>query len=174
MACGSHFFALDPDAPRIMQENADRLWEVCHTDNKMKDFFCVRGAIKNYLVDRSIPAPKLLPHGYDEDLKQEWLRTITEGGFESPLKWYNAIVDGTQGNSDKKAKEENSVIRVPYLFIGATGDAVCRKELINLPIEAGLLPDAKVVTVEGGHHIMLEKPDEVPSHIVDFVREKQL
>lgn len=52
--------------------------------------------------------------------------------------------------------------------------AVCRKEKIKLPKDAGLLADLKVETISVGHWPMYERPQETSELIISFIKEKKL
>ena len=169
-------FFTAPDAPEIMLQNLDRLWEAAHpnTFEGMRDLFGDPGAFKEYLTNRSVPSIEIKPYATDSKLKEDWMARIKEGGLEAPLCWYNARVQGVHFESDKQVPDENIKVQVPMLFIGCNGDAVCRKEMINLPKDAGLIPDLTVETMETGHWPIYESPQEVSEIIARFIKEKDL
>lgn len=169
-------FFTSAEAPEVMLENMDRGWEAAHpnTFEGMRDLFGVPGAFKQYLTDSSKPSIEIKPYAANLELKDDWKARMKDGGFTAPLNWYNARVQGVHYESDKTVLDENMAVKVPVLFVGCDGDAVCRKEMIKLPKDAGLLPDLTVETMDTGHWPMYEKPEELSELIVRFINEKGL
>ncbi|KAK3682002.1 hypothetical protein LTR37_020680 [Vermiconidia calcicola] len=168
-----NFFALDPEAPQIMSENVSRVWEACHTTN-MKRLFCIPGAFREYLTNHSLPSQTLKDYAYGPELKDAWIQNISAGGFEAPLNYYKAVVQDVHRESDQKVKDEDVVVQVPLLFIGGKQDPVCRPELGESIADPGLLPNLTTVVVDTGHWPMLEKPEEVGNHVIQFLMAKGL
>lgn len=169
-------FFTSAEAPEIMLHNIDRGWEAAHPDTfeGMRDLFGVPGAFKQYLTDSSVPSISTKSYAKDSELKEDWKARMKDGGFTAPLNWYNARVQGVHFESDMTVPDENMKVNVPMLFVGCNGDAVCRKEMISLPRDAGLIPDLTVETMDAGHWPMYEKPEELSELIVRFIKEKGL
>lgn len=165
------FFTAD-DATRIINENTEQLWEVMHgdVDEWMKQMFCVPGAMKKHLLsDDHVP---LKPYAQDPKWKKDFLDRFRKDGFEEQVQWYKAAVDNHHWESDRTIRKEVVTVHVPMLFIGCTGDAVCRTELIEAPRTAGLLPDLEVQVIEAGHWCAMEKPDEISKHVRNFLNKR--
>jgi pimeloyl-ACP methyl ester carboxylesterase len=162
------FFTAD-DAAEIVNNNLDKFWEVLHgdVDDWMKKMFCVRGAMRDYLLgDKHVP---LKSYAREGRWKDDFMGRLMKDGFEAPFQWYKASVNNVQWESDRTIPKEVVTVRVPMLYIGCTGDSVCRSDMIEIPRKAGLLPDLEVQSIESGHWCAMEKPDEVAKHIRSFV-----
>lgn len=172
-----HFFT-EPDAAAIMDSNLDRLWTFAHPamPDLMRKGMCVPGEARRMLLDPAATEDfPTKPHAKDEALKKVWKDNLAQGGLRAPLLWYHAITTGVQGESDKLIPDENIKVKVPMLYIACQEDVVCRKELINGPKDAGLLPDLTIEEIEGvGHWPMYEKPEETAGLISKFIEAKGL
>lgn len=78
---------------------------------------------------------------------------------------------GAQDAASEAVPKENIKIDVPFLFFGGTRDMVCRPELMQPSVDAGLLPHAKIVTVDAGHWCMHKKPKEFGEAVVSWLKE---
>ena len=133
-------FFTAPDAPKLMEENLDRMWAVNNgdypsnipeengRDNWMREMFDTLGAMREYVAkkgkfaDYTVP---LKPYKNGEQLKQRFIDRMTRDGFSAPVCYYHSLKDNhnledetalcqASDNSDKK-------ITVPMLYIGCTG-----------------------------------------------------
>ena len=167
-------FLTAPDAAGLMNANLDRVYEIPHanTFEEMKSLYCVPNAMRNYLADRSIPSVDVKPYARDKALYEGWRAEIEKDGLESGLCWYTAYLQQVQSESDKLVLDENRTVRVPMLFIGTTGDAVCRPGFSMTPA-AGLVTDLTEHTLEDvGHWPMYENPQEVAEMMAEFLKAK--
>lgn len=167
-------FLTAPDAAGLMNANLDRVWEIPHADSfdEMKSIYCVPNAMRQYLADRSIPSVNIKAYARNRALYEGWKAEIEKSGLESGLCWYTAYLQQVQFESDQLVPDDNLKVRVPMLFIGATGDAVCRPGFSLTPA-AGLVADLTEHTLEGvGHWPMYEKPKEVAEWISEFLTKK--
>ena len=80
------------------------------------------------------------------------------------------MVFGAQEASSEKAAE-NKVVKVPFLFFGGARDMVCRPELMQPSVDAGLLPHSKIVTVDAGHWCMFKRPKEFGEAIQGWLKQ---
>ncbi|KAI1608282.1 epoxide hydrolase [Exophiala viscosa] len=162
------FFTAD-DAPKIADENLDKMWEAMHGDEPewMKKIFCGRGALRKYLLgNEHVP---LKPYAKEAKWKDDFMQRFGNQTFEAPFNYYNATVNNVQSKSDADIPKELHKVQLPMLYIGCTGDAVCRSDAIEGPRKAGLLPDLEVQSIISAHWVPMEKPKEVAQHIRSFV-----
>lgn len=160
------------DAPKLIQDNAERFYEVLHGDVEdwMKKMFCTRGAMREYLMgSESVP---LKPYARDPTMKKGFVERLRRDGMKGPVNWYHAPAGNIHSRVEKEILKENLRVKVPVLFIGCTGDAVCHPAMIDGPKQAGLLPDLKVSLLECAHWCPMEKPQEVAEGITVFLKEK--
>ena len=94
-----------------------------------------------------------------------------EGGFEASVCWYKAYVFQVQSEADKSVAEDAKTVKVPVLYWGGEQDFVCRPALLQSSIDAGLLPNVKSVTREGGHWALLEKPAEFGQDVLGWLQQ---
>lgn len=160
------------DGAKIIGDNLESMWEVLHGDAEdwMKKMFCVKGAMKKYLTsDEHVPLKK---YAQEPRWKDEFFKQFRRDGFDGSLRIYKAAIERFHQESDKLIPQERLVISVPVLFIGCTGDFVCRHDLIEIPKKAGLLPDLEEQSIEAGHWVPMEQPGQVAKHIKNFLAKR--
>jgi soluble epoxide hydrolase / lipid-phosphate phosphatase len=161
-----------PDAADIINNNLERMWQVLHGDVEdwMKSMFCVPGAMRDFLLGtEDVP---LKAYAKQSTWKDRFLQQFRTDGFASALQMYRATILNIQSESDSTIAKQNLAIEVPMLFIICTKDAVCLPEMMTPAKEGGLVPDLKEVVVECAHWSPMEKPDEIASHIRDFLSKR--
>jgi pimeloyl-ACP methyl ester carboxylesterase len=170
-------FLTAADAPAILEENLDRMWDCAHagTFEAKKSIYCVKNGLRRYLTDHSTPRIDTKPYAHNKELKQRWMSQFREGGLSGPVCWYSSRTQGVQFESDKKIPDANLKVTVPTLFVGCELDTVCRMELIQPAKDAGMLPDLVIETMTGvGHWPMYEDPERTAEAMIKFVLDKDL
>jgi soluble epoxide hydrolase/lipid-phosphate phosphatase len=160
------------DGAKIIDSNLESMWEVLHgqSEDWMKEMFCTKGRMKTYLTtNEHVP---LKPYGEDPRWKDAFIKQFKRDGFDGPLRMYKAAIHNFHYESDKLIPKERLRIQVPVLFIGCTGDFVCRHDLIEIPKKAGLLPDLEEQSIESAHWVPMEQPGEVAKHIKNFLAKR--
>ncbi|PSN61807.1 epoxide hydrolase [Corynespora cassiicola Philippines] len=158
------------DGPALVNKNLDRMYEAMHGDPKdwMRTLFCNYGAMKEYITGQRERVP-LKKYAHEERWKKDFFGRFERDGFEAPFCWYKAMKNNIQDEDDAKIPDGNYKIEVPVLFIGATGDAVCRIDIIEAGKKQGLLPDLEEKVIESGHWSPMEKPEEIATLMKDFL-----
>ncbi|KAH8686241.1 epoxide hydrolase [Ilyonectria robusta] len=162
-------FFTAPDAAKIVDENLDKMWQVLHGDKEdwMKKLFCVPNAMREYLLgSKEVP---LKSYARQPEWKDKFMQQFSTDGFGSTLQMYKATASNIQTISDSAIPKESLAIEVPILFFICTKDAVCVPEMMSPAKDQGLVPNLKEVVLECAHWSPMEKPDEIASHIRDFV-----
>lgn len=164
-----HFFA-DPEGPKVMDKHLDSVWHAIHGNNpnQMKDLFCVRGAIRDW-VEKDRQDCELKPYAKDAMLREAWIESKKAGGMVAPGCWYRATCENIHQATE--ASLDGHVDR-PYLFIGADGDAVCRTDLVEIPKSMGLIKDLTVEEVHSGHWSPFEVPDDIARITLEWLAKK--
>lgn len=160
------------DGADIIDSNLESMWEVLHgdSDDWMKKMFCTKGEMKKYLTGAEhVPLKK---YAQDPRWKDEFLKQFRRDGFDGAVRMYKAAVNNHHYEADLSIPKEKYVIPVPVLFIGCTGDFVCRHDLIEIPKKAGLLPDLEEQSIESSHWVPMEQPGEVAKHIKNFLTKR--
>ncbi|KAI0532673.1 alpha/beta-hydrolase [Xylaria digitata] len=110
-----------------------------------------------------------LPSWLSSDDKDNWLRTYSQPGTViATLNYYQSLMRGVQAEGEASLTDEDRELKVPVLGIR------CEEDLVTLPstLTAATKPWAKAGyeerTVNSGHWLMLEKPDEVSQILIDF------
>ena len=87
--------------------------------------------------------------------------------FAGPVNYYHSLKNNTMLEDEQALlalKTENGedprAISKPLLYIGQTGDWVCRTDLMGDAKEAGLVPDLEEKVLEAGHWFLYEVPQE--------------
>ncbi|KAL4808370.1 Alpha/Beta hydrolase protein [Aspergillus unguis] len=162
-------FFLAPDAPGIVENNLERMWQALHgdVDDWMRKMFCVPDAMRNFILgSEEVP---LKAYARDSQWKSRFMEQFGNGGFAASLQMYKATAANIQNKSDSILSQEQLAIDVPMLFVICTKDAVCMREMMNPAKEQGLVPYLKEVVVDCAHWSPMEKPEEIAQHIRDFL-----
>lgn len=165
---------LPHEGAKLIDSRLESFWYALHGDKPewMKEMFCVKGAMKKFLEENRQDIP-LKPYGEDEKLRSQWMAAHDPAkggsGLLSPTNWYRARAYDINMPMEKKLSME---VAKPYLFIGATGDAVCRADAIGLARKEGWCKDLTVHVVESGHWVPYEKPNEAGKAIIDWLNSK--
>ena len=186
-------FFTAPDGPELMRQNLERFWEVNNgnypsplpeesgRDIWMREMFCTKNAMRQYVTgtgkykDWTVKR-KDYPDG--EKLKQKFIERMSRDGFEGPVCYYHSLANNTMLEDEKQLceKDENGkdkrVVDVPLLYIGQTGDWVCRTDLMADAKEQGLVSDLEEKVVQAGHWCLYEKPQEIAEVIGDWLRKR--
>ncbi|KAK0363338.1 hypothetical protein LTR91_019120 [Friedmanniomyces endolithicus] len=186
-------FFTAPDAPRLLMENLDRFWEVNNgflaspdpkekgADIWMREMFCVPGAMREYITRTGKYADftvELRPYARDEKLRQAYRERMRMDGFEGPVCYYTSLANNTMHEDERSlcqaADNVDKKITVPVLYIGQTGDWVCRTDLMGDAKEAGLVKDVEERVVDAGHWCLYdeEKSEEIAGVIGEWLGRK--
>ncbi|KAK4934773.1 hypothetical protein LTR10_024050 [Elasticomyces elasticus] len=157
-----------PDAVEITDSHLESMWTSVHGEPETwLDTLAAEDGIRRYLVaDKRQPVMSYAT----EERRQRWLRHMSSGGFAGPLNYYRAAAFGTQDKAHAMVPRENHVVKVPHLFFGGSRDVVCRPELCDDSIKAGLLPDCTKVAVDSGHWAHLDKSKEFGETLLGWLR----
>ena len=136
----------------------------------MREMFCTKNAMREYVTgtgrwkDYTVP---LKPYPNGEKLKQDFVTRMSRDGFEGPVCYYHSLANNTMIEDEKQLcekgpdGEDKRRIDVPLLYIGQTGDWVCRTDLMKDAVEQGLVKDLEERVVDAGHWCLYEKPAEI-------------
>ncbi|KIX93611.1 uncharacterized protein Z520_10789 [Fonsecaea multimorphosa CBS 102226] len=159
-----------PDGAQIMDSHLESMWDVAHGEPETwLDTLCSPDGVRNFLLANK--RQPTLPYA-TEERKQKWIASMQEGGFDAPLNYYRSMVFGVQDKANANIPPENIPIKCPLLFWGGKRDMVCRPELLQMSLDAGLIPDATQVVVDSGHWAHLDKPKEFGEALVGWLKEK--
>ncbi|EXJ56178.1 hypothetical protein A1O7_09109 [Cladophialophora yegresii CBS 114405] len=160
------------DGSKVINNSLEKFWEVLHgaDDDWMKKMFSGKDAMTKYFsCGGTVELKSFAKQGKWRD---DFFERFSKDGFEAPLNWYKAQTSNVQWQDDKSIPKENHVVKVPFFFLGCTGDSVGRTDLIQIPREAGLLPDFEMTEIESGHWCAMEKPREVAEALRGFVTKR--
>lgn len=121
---------------------------------RLRNFFIMQNVLEGGVSDpRSIP---------QELLKELYLTGNRKGHYRAFISLLR------NAESWQLATQDYSRIRIPVLFIWGDQDWSCAEER---EIDQRLVPGSKVVTIaKAGHFLVLDRPDEVISHLREFCR----
>lgn len=174
-----------------MNNDLERMYEVIHgfhssplpeengRDIWMREMFCTPGEMRQYVAregrwkDVSIT---LKPYARNSELKKRFIERMSKGGFEGPVQYYHSLANNTMLEDERelcKAPDNaGKKITVPLLYIGQTGDWVCRTDLMKPAKDQGLVTDLEEKVVDAGHWVLYEKPEEIVNLIGDWLQRK--
>lgn len=182
-------FFTAPDAPKLMEEDLSRMWEVNNgnypsnvpeekgRDIWMREMFCTIGAMREYVAKQGKYKDftvDLKPYAKDPELKKRFIDRMSRDGFAGPVCYYHTLKNNSNLEDEKVLckSEETKKITVPLLYIGQTGDWVCRTDLMVDAKEAGLVSDLEEKVIDAGHWCLYEKPQEIAEVITDWLSRK--
>lgn len=129
-------FFCAPDAPKLMDEDLTRMYEVNHglypsnipeengRDIWMREMFCTIGAMREYVArqgkykDLTVD---LKPYAKDPELKRRFMERMKEDSFAAPVNYYHSLKDNHNLEDEKNFSDNDKKIDVPLLYIGQTG-----------------------------------------------------
>jgi soluble epoxide hydrolase/lipid-phosphate phosphatase len=174
-----------------MNADLSRMYEVNHgyypspkpeekgRDIWMREMFCTPGAMREYVarqgkwVNASV---ELKPYAQNPELKKRFISRMEKGGFEGPVQYYHSLARNTMLEDERelcKAEDKSDrKIEVPLLYIGQTGDWVCRTDQMGKAKEQGLVGDLEERVVDAGHWVLYEKPGEIVELIGEWLGRK--
>jgi soluble epoxide hydrolase/lipid-phosphate phosphatase len=153
-----------PDGPALMKDHLDSMYDVTFAadPDARIDTFCKRDGFRDFLQSDQ----KMNEVRTAAETRSTFIERYARDGFEAPVCWYRATVEGHQVG---EADESNMHIRVPSLFVAYAQDYVCRHEFIKASLDAGLLIDFTQVTLQGGHWGLREHPQEFATTVLDWI-----
>lgn len=91
------------------------------------------------------------------------------GGYGPALNWYKAQIANLNTPDDEGVSEDDRHVKQPTLLV------TCGLDYIGVPAlqEGGMRPwvkDLKVVELESGHWVQIEKADEVNEILENFIK----
>lgn len=184
-------FFTSPDAPEVMRRNLHRFWEVNNgvypsplphengRDIWMREMFCTKNAMREYITRTGKYADgytvPLKEYSNGEELEQDFIERLSRDGLEGPVCYYLSLANNTMIEDEKLLceKDDNGrdkrAIDVPLLYVGQTGDWVCRTDLMADAKEQGLVEDLEEKVVDAGHWCLYEKPTVVAEVIGEWL-----
>lgn len=162
-------FAND-DGPEIMNNHIESVFSMAHGHPETwLETLCKPNGARDFVTQGR--EQELEPY-VTEEMKQKFVQRMSKDKFDAPQCWYKAMTRGAQYEANKAVPPDNVVIKVPFFFFGGKRDYVCRPELLQPSIDAGLIPDCKQVVVDCGHWSMHAKPKELGEAVTDWLKEK--
>ncbi|SOJ57713.1 Epoxide hydrolase A [Mycobacterium simulans] len=116
-------------------------------------------------VDR-LPEPPGLPGWISQDELDHYISEFTRTGFTGGLNWYRNF----DRNWETTAELNGATISVPCLFIGGTADPVLTFTRRDRASEVITGPYREVMIDGAGHWLQQERPDEVNTALLEFLR----
>ncbi|KAK5174167.1 uncharacterized protein LTR77_001247 [Saxophila tyrrhenica] len=187
-------FFTSPDGAEIQDQNLARMYDVNHglyrshvpgeeeRDIWMREMFCTIGAMRLMLPMREYVARQgkyenftceLKPYARDPELKRRFIERMKKDSFASPNNYYHSLKDDYNLEDERQLSEEDKQIRIPLLYIGQTGDWVCRTDLMSDAKGAGLIKnDLEEKVIDAGHWFLYEKPQEFSELVIDWLGRK--
>ena len=181
-------FFIAPDAPRLMRDNMERFYDCNHglfrssqpgeegRDIWMREIFCTPNAMRDYVQSTGKYADfsvELKPYAKSAAMKKQCVDRLRRDGMEGPVCYYTSLTNNTMLEDERElCQTANRKLDCPVLYIGQDGDWVCRTDLMSDAKEQGLAPDIEEKAMEAGHWVLYEKPEEVATLVIDWVRRR--
>ncbi|KAL5585845.1 hypothetical protein FOVSG1_013537 [Fusarium oxysporum f. sp. vasinfectum] len=162
-----HFFTAD-DGASLMNQNLESVYSAAFAEPQTYlKIFCEPDAMRKFISEGW--TQPTLPY-FTPEHKTDFMDRFGKDGFDAPSCWYKAYTLGVQNKSDNLVDEDAKTVKVPALYWGGEGDVICKPDLLQSSVDAGLLPKLKRVTREGGHWALLEKPVEFGQDVLGWLQ----
>ena len=160
----------EAEGRRIVDAHVESFFTALHGDPaSWMELLCKKDGLKEYLLaDKKQDVQEYAT----KEMRAEFVSRFSRDGFEGPLLWYQALLEGRHVEAEKRVLGQTSVVKVPYLFIAALRDPLALPAAVQQPKEMGLLPDLTVEEVDAPHWCMLSKPKEVGEALVKWLKAK--
>jgi len=187
-------FFCAPDAPKLMDEDLSRIYEVNHglypsnipeengRDIWMREMFCTLGAMREYVAKQGKYKDftvELKPYAKNPELKKRFMERMKKDSFAAPVNYYHSLKNNTMLEEERalcsmttSSGEDPRMISKPMLYIGQTGDWVCRTDLMIDAKKEGLVKDLEEKVIDAGHWFLYEVPDELAQVVEEWVTRK--
>ncbi len=130
---------------------------------------CLIGAARSWFAEGKTSALASYVSSEEIDIHDQ-IFAPENGGYGPPLMWYKAQMANVNVHDEATLAAEQSHIKQPTLLITAANDYIA----IPSMQEQGMRPyvkNLKVESVDTGHWLQLEKPDEVNQTLERFFTE---
>lgn len=117
------------------------------------------------LIDR-LPEPAARPDWISQDELDHYISEFTRTGFTGGLNWYRNM----DRNWETTPALNGAMITVPCLFIGGTADPVLTFTPRDRAGQVISGPYREVMIDGAGHWLQQERPDEVNSALLEFLK----
>jgi pimeloyl-ACP methyl ester carboxylesterase len=117
------------------------------------------------LLDR-LPEPAARPDWISQDELDHYISEFTRTGFTGGLNWYRNM----DRNWETTPALDGAMITVPCLFIGGTADPVLTFTPRDRAGQVISGPYREVMIDGAGHWLQQERPDEVNSALLEFLK----
>lgn len=171
---GYFLFFNEEDAPKLLDGHSESVESLYFAaDNEIgKKYKGAPGGLRAWLSEgRTAELPAYL---MPEDHKHyQHAFSVEKGGYGPASNWYRASLRNINEEDEKKIPASAHILTHPTLLIASTNYFITAT--VNFPEQMRpFVPDLKVETVNGGHWLQLEKPDEVNRILDGFMGEKHL
>ena len=142
---------MSEDGASIIGAHLDRMFTLLHGGGqRMKDVLCTEGGIEKWLAGTD--SVEVLSYAREPGFREAWIGRLEKDGWAAPLNWYKATTANLSLDEDKAALAAGRhVVKVPYLFLGATEDPLAPSAAVQGLQVQGLLGDVTVKEVGAGH-----------------------
>ncbi|CCF33990.1 hypothetical protein CH063_06072 [Colletotrichum higginsianum] len=163
-----HFFTAE-DAADIMNRNLESVYSVVFGEpDTWLETWCAPDGMREFVTQgRTQPTLSFATPEHKADFMERYRK---DGGFASSLCAYTVTSSGVRAESDRMLTDESITVKVPVLYWGGKQDYVCRPEMSQQAIAAGVLPDVKTLIRDGGHWAFLEAPAQFGQDILGWLQ----
>lgn len=142
----------------------------CADEKHAKDVLCKAGATRSWFADHeSAPLRPSFLSQADVAIHQRIFEPIN-GGYGPGLNWYKAQIANLNTQDESTIPLERLRIQQRTLAILGSRDFIC-VPAIQEHVMRPHLQNLKIVTMEAGHWLQLQKPDDVNKTLKQFFEE---
>jgi len=162
------FFVSD-DAAELLDRNPKSLTALLYAQNPelWKTDLCALGSVRSWITaGKTTPRASWISES-EVDLHDQ---IFARGGYTGPLNWYKSVLRGNDEADEAVIENADKYLTLPNLLIVSTQDYATRPELQEMRSKEWV-KKLRVVTLDGGHWIPLERKDELFPLLQEFASE---
>ncbi|KAI8952477.1 alpha/beta-hydrolase [Xylaria longipes] len=167
---GYWYFFNSYDSAGIISQNLESFFHLLYPTNSSQwgtDFGQITAARAWLAANKTTELPSWLSI---ED-KATFLRTYSQADtVVGSLNYYKAEMRGVQAPGEASLTDEDRKLKVPVLEISCADDLITRPEVETQETKPWAVAGYEELSVQAGHWLMLERPDEVSQILIDFAK----
>ncbi|KUJ06284.1 alpha/beta-hydrolase [Mollisia scopiformis] len=167
---GYFLFFKEDHAAQLMNAHVDSMQSLMHSrDAELgKKYMGAEGGTRNWLEAGKVADPP--SYRTKEDIEYDRVFFSAEnGGYGPCLNWYISQLNDINREDDKGILEKNHTLQQPTLLVSSNNFITAAADMASQM--RPLAPKMKEESLDAGHWLMLEKPNEVNVMIEKFLEE---
>jgi len=164
-------FHNEDDAGKVIDEHSESYSSIlyCEDPDLWRTNMGPFGALKEWTLNNKMCR---VASWYDGEAKavHDELFSPKNGGYGPATNWYKVITRKLNNDEEAECAKTHTPIKQPVLLMTATQDRICIAS-IQEALTKPHAEDLRIESVDAGHWVQLEKPEETNSLLESFFEE---